>query len=136
MSTEVTETEAIEAKRVAEVTESNKLIAEFLGYKIAVLSSSITGAHKEASAYLKNEAGEITKVLGKVSKLPFSTSYDAIMPAWIKFREQIPKEGHQKMFHTNYVARLAQDLAYATVEEFCHNLQIAIKWANSLTQKS
>lgn len=57
------------------------------------------------------------------------------MPAWHKFRDLKFQEETPMKLHLNYVARLAQDIAYGTIEEFHFNLYIAITWYNDNQQK-
>lgn len=61
----------------------------------------------------------------------YHLKWDWLMPVWYKFRDlQINDETKRKL-HTNYVARLVQDLAYGTINEFHHNITIALTWYNS-----
>jgi len=64
------------------------------------------------------------------SNLDFHKYWNWMMPVWYKFRDLKFDEETKNKLHTNYVARLAQDLAYGTLAEFHHNIQIAIKWYN------
>ena len=47
-----------------------------------------------------------------------------------KFRDLKFTDETKSKLHANYVARLAQDVAYGTLDEFCHNLGHAIRWYN------
>jgi hypothetical protein len=58
-------------------------------------------------------------------------TWDWLMNVWYKFRDLKFEEETKSKLHTNYVARLAQDLAYGTMEEFQHNISIAIRWYNA-----
>lgn len=65
--------------------------------------------------------------------LRYHCSWDWLQPVWVKFRDlKFQEETHMKL-HLNYVARLAQDIAYGTIDEFHHNLHIAITWYNQQT---
>lgn len=80
---------------------------------------------------LKNQVGEW--FLENISEL-------RLMPVWYKFRDFVfDGETYDvettKKLHTNYISRLAQDLAYGTIDEFFHNIQIAILWLNSQSCK-
>lgn len=60
----------------------------------------------------------------------YHSSWDWLMPVWGKFRALKFIEETTMKLHLNYVARLAQDIAYGTIEEFHHNMHIAIQWYN------
>lgn len=110
-----------------EALESNKSIAQFMGAEIRM-----GYAYPYEYCDFKDENG-ITNETVRVDNLKYNTSWDWLMPVWIKFRDYgfgIDEETKQKL-HTNYVARLAQDIAYGTLEEVYHNLSIAINWLNT-----
>jgi hypothetical protein len=65
-----------------------------------------------------------------VNELKYHSSWDWIHPVWVKFRDLKFTEETPMKLHLNYMARLAQDIAYGTIEEFHHNLHIAIQWYN------
>ena len=62
--------------------------------------------------------------------IQFERDWNLLMGVWDKFRDLKFNEETKSKLHTNYVARLAQDLAYGTILEFFNNVQIAIKWYN------
>lgn len=68
-------------------------------------------------------------------KLKYHTSWDWLRPVWDKFRDLKFSEETAMKLHLNYVARLAQDIAYGTIEEFHNNLSISIQWYNQQKQK-
>ena len=60
----------------------------------------------------------------------YHSDWSWLMPVWVKFRDMQMRE-EIKALHINFIARLSQDLAYSTIEEFFHNLCVAIKWYNN-----
>lgn len=68
--------------------------------------------------------------------LRYHCSWDWIHPAWVKFRDCKFNEETAMKLHLNYVARIAQQIAYGTIEEFHHNLYIAITWYNENKKKA
>ena len=60
----------------------------------------------------------------------YEKSWDLLMPVWYKFRDLKFDEETPMKLHLNYVTRLAQDIAYGTIEEVHHNIHIAIQWYN------
>jgi len=89
-----------------EILKGNKLIAEFMG---------------KEEGYNEH---------GVWQPFQYHSSWDWLMPVWHKFRDLRFKDETKSKLHTNYVARLAQDLAYGTISEFFNNIQIAIEWYN------
>jgi hypothetical protein len=63
-------------------------------------------------------------------EMKYHSSWDWLMPVWDQFRDLKFKEETAMKLHLSYVARLAQDIAYGTLEEVHHNLHIAIQWYN------
>lgn len=77
----------------------------------------------------------VSPVDGKTCfSLRYHCSWDWLRPVWVKFRDLKFSEETAMKLHLNYVARLAQDIAYGTIEEFHHNLHIAITWLNQQKQ--
>lgn len=96
----------------------NKLIAEFDGKKYLPI--------REGDSFLIIESDTGLK------QAKYNTSWNWLMPVWHKFRDLKFDEETTKKLHNNYTARLAQDLAYGTIDEFHHNITIAIKWYNQI----
>ncbi len=78
-----------------DTNEGNKLIAEFMGYKIGILSGWLSGTSKEESAYKKDENDSINDVLGKVSNLKYHSSWDWLMPVVHKAYEITTEDEQQ-----------------------------------------
>ena len=110
-----------------EILEGDKIIAEFVDCKIE--GDSIKRMSKYYS-FPRTMARTI-----HIDDLEYHSSWDWIMPVWYKFRDLKFNEETASKLHLNYVARLAQGLAYGTIEEFFHNMQIAIKWHNKTKQQ-
>lgn len=115
-----------------EILEGNKLIAIFMGGKLLmnnIYNFPVSFGYKESY----DEGGYIgsgKSSVWDIDEMEYHTSWDWLMPVWYKFRDlKFTEETPQKL-HNNYVARLAQDIAYGTIEEFFHNIQIAINWYN------
>lgn len=66
--------------------------------------------------------------------LRYHCSWDWLYPVWVKFRDLKFSEETAMKLHLNYVARLAQDIAYGAIDKFHHNISIAIQWYNQQKQ--
>ena len=69
-----------------EILKGNKLIAEFMGFKIGKLNGWLSGTTIEDCAYLKDESGNISKA-NLISKLKYHSSWDWLMPVVEKIRD-------------------------------------------------
>ena len=66
--------------------------------------------------------------------LRYHCSWDWLCPVWVKFRDLKFSEETTMKLHLNYVARIAQDIAYGAVGEFHRSLYNAITWLNQQKQ--
>lgn len=64
-----------------EITESNRLIAEFMGYVLA------PNTEKPLALYTDDEHG--FRAHCRFDKVKYHASYDWLMPVWVKIREII-----------------------------------------------
>ncbi len=94
-----------------EILGGNKLICVFMG-----------GFVEGDSFWMGDDANEYP------DEIKYHKSWNWLMPVWYQFKDLKFEEETARKLHLNYVARLAQDLAYGTIEEFFHNIGIAIKW--------
>lgn len=107
-----------------EILKGNKLIAEFMGFELSDTFSPALPPH-----YINKEGETLTGYID--TELKYHSRWDDwLMPVWHKFRDLRFKDETKSKLHANYVARLAQDLAYGTISELFNNIQIAIKWYN------
>jgi hypothetical protein len=122
---------------------ANAIIAKFMGYNIVDIGYSGT---EEETEWQRNNEEWMNKVgLTQVGRyivnvnenifhflddIKYHSSWDWLRPVWDKFRDLKFKEETAMKLHLNYVARLAQDIAYGTIEEVHHNLYISIQWYN------
>ena len=107
----------------------NKRFALFMGATVISAYSPNTISTGEIFLFTKENAPNYCLTHGS-GTLRYHLSWDWLMPVWFKFRET--RHGDMQHLHNNYCARLAQDLAYGTLEEFYHNLGIAVEWLDSL----
>jgi len=66
--------------------EDNKLIAEFMGYKVGKLNGWVSGSVGECM-YKKDEEGELHDIT-KLDKSQYHTSWDWLMPVVKKLKEK------------------------------------------------
>ena len=109
------------------INEGNALIAEFLGWKKE-------GPPKHE--YYQAQTGDFFEYTHyRPSEMKFHKDCNWMRLVWENFRDLKYTEETPMKLHLNYVARLSQDFAYGTLEEFFHNICIAIKWHNTLLIK-
>ena len=101
-----------------EYTEGNELISSFLKLRY------VDGSH-----ICPIIGGGYTKIL------EYHHNWNWIMAAWSKFRDLKFSDETPMKLHINYVARLSQDIAYGTIQEFHHNICNAIQWYNSIKKQ-
>lgn len=68
-------------------------------------------------------------------ELKYHTSWDWLHPVWDKYQSLVFPEETTMKIHLNYLARLAQDIAYGTINEFHEKLYKAIQWYNQQINK-
>ena len=93
--------------------KENQLLSDFIGFE-----------------YQQSEPNDAILFDYRNNPIQFERDWNLLMGVWDKFRDLKFNEETKSKLHTNYVARLAQDLAYGTILEFFNNVQIAIKWYN------
>lgn len=93
--------------------KENQLLSDFIGFE-----------------YQQPEPNDSILFDYRNNPIQFERDWNLLMGVWDKFRDLKFNEETKSKLHTNYVARLAQDLAYGTILEFFNNVQIAIKWYN------
>lgn len=128
------------------IEEGNRLIAEFGGW------NKITTPLKEI-LYTYNFGGELCELLEKESRkyfpksmkyyycisenLKYHTSWDWLMPCWIKFVEWYHEVGRKGIYHPS--RKLRSEFADASAKgdlKECWNILITgILWYNSKTTK-
>lgn len=101
----------------------NETFAYFLGWEAesAFTTTNTSRFHRYLSPH--------TFSWISAASMKFDKSWDWLMPVWYKFRDLKFEGETPSKLHTNYVARLSQDITYGTIEEFYHNLFIATDWA-------
>jgi hypothetical protein len=105
-----------------EIIQGNKLIADFMGYPECGLKNKDPYYYAMKHAY-------------KNGNMRYHTSWDWLMPVWVKFRDVTFSDSSVSALHTNYIARLAQVLAYETIDMFYFRLIPAIQWHNTQTKQ-
>lgn len=106
------------------IAEMNEVIARFMGGK-RILHPSQKHFSEDHFGYVCHDGRWWNE-----NNLKYHTSWDWLRRVWIKFRDLKFTEETSMKLHLNYISRLAQDIAYGTIEEFHHNLHIAITWFN------
>lgn len=126
---------------------ANAIIAMFMDFDIVYVGYADS---EEESLWQRNHEEWMNKVgLTQVGRyivnvetniwhhwydMKYHSSWDWLRPVWDKFRDLKFTEETSMKLHLNYVARLAQDIAYGTIDEFHHNIHIAIQWYNKQSE--
>ena len=113
-------------------TEGNKVLAEFMGYRyftwqeVKGFGQAGWCKHDHASPKLAN--GFLCRT---TKELSYHTSWDWLMPVWIKFRD-LEFAGKNEMLHSKVKHDLFHKLYRAnSPSDFFHHLVEAVKWYQS-----
>jgi len=109
-----------------EIIENNKLIAEFMGFKEEPFNRVHNMFTKEGEQWFTAHNSQ------------YHTSWDWLMPAWLKFRELKFDDVKHQFYHSKHKEMISRVIAYmndGTPKLAFEALSIAIKWYNTTTPK-